>query len=108
MKNAYVLTVVVFLVSTILFSWWFINKFGFDAKIGVATLKNIVIDRALLISIPVSVAYFCIHMLWLHEHNKWKLAISIVLILGTLYTVLAYFFLFHILIVSLFADPFVD
>ncbi len=108
MKKAFLLSIIVFVVITILFSWWFIHVFGHNAKLGIATLRNIVVDRAFLISIPTSIAYFSIHMLVITEKNKWILAAMIVLILIALYAVLAYFYFFNVIIVSLLENPFVD
>ena len=108
MKKRVIYTAAVFLFVTILFTCGFIHQFSFGAKIGVATLGNIVIDRALYISIPIAVAYFAIHTLIITQENKWVLAVMIVLILATLYAVLAYFYLFHIVIVSVLENPFVD
>ena len=96
------------MVITFLFSWWFIHVFGQNAKLGIATLRNVVVDRAFLISIPTSIAYFCIHMLVITEKNKWILAAMIVLILIGLYAVLVYFYFFNVIIVSLLENPFVD
>lgn len=108
MKNRLLCTIAVFLFVTTLFTLGFIDQFSHGAKIGIATLKNIVIDRALCISIPISIAYFAIHSLVVTQKNRWVLAIMIVLILGTLYAVLAYFYLFHIVLVGFLDNPFVD
>ncbi|GEM_PF-1889887 len=108
MKKILVYTALVFLLVTILFTVWFIWVFGLGRHIGIATLRNIVIDRAILISIPVSLAYFAIHTLIIKVKNKWLLTLLTMMILALLYVVVAYFYLFHIIIVSLLQDPFVD
>lgn len=108
MRKIIVYTVLVFLLVSIIFSMWFIWVFGPNKHIGIATLRNIVIDRAILISIPVSLAYFAIHTLIIKVKNKWLLTLAILMILVLLYAIVSYFYLFHIIIVSLLQDPFVD
>ncbi|WP_166335857.1 hypothetical protein [Sphingobacterium chungjuense] len=108
MKSRLLYTIAAFLFVTIFFTVGFIYQFSHGAKIGIATLKNIVIDRALCLSIPISIAYFAIHSVVITQKNRWVLAIMILLILGTLYAVLGYFFLFHIVLVGLLDNPFVD
>lgn len=108
MKKAVICTVVVFIFVTFLFTWGFIHLFGSGETIGLATLRNIVIDRALLISIPVALAYLCIHLLIIKLKNIWVLVLMILLVLAALSIILWYFYLFNILIVSILQSPFVD
>jgi len=108
MRKIVFYTVLVFILVSIIFTLWFIWVFGPSRHIGIATLRNIVIDRAILISIPVSLAYFAIHTLLIKVKNKWLLTLLTIVILALLYAVVAYIYLFHIIIVSLLQDPFVD
>ncbi|MCL7987075.1 hypothetical protein M8998_03865 [Sphingobacterium sp. lm-10] len=103
-----VCTVAVFVLLTTLFTVVFIMKFSFGAKIGMATLHNIVIERAIYLTIPIAIAYWSIHNMIIHVRHFWTLMASIVLILIGLSAVLYYFYLFYIVVPLFLENPFVD
>jgi len=107
-QKVLICTVAVFVLLTVLFTVVFIMKFSYGAKIGMATLRNIVIERAIYLTVPTAIAYAAIHAMAQRVKNRWQLLLSILLILLGLLAVLYYFYLFYIVVPLFLENPFVD
>ncbi|AQX06262.1 hypothetical protein KRE40_10825 [Elizabethkingia meningoseptica] len=108
MKKTVIITIAVFLLSTLIISALYISTFGESETIGAATIKNVVLRFGMVLSIPISIACLLINIVIRNINNKWVIALLILIILALLYFVMTFMYLWYVSIDTLIENPFVD
>ncbi|KUG11839.1 hypothetical protein BEI02_08865 [Elizabethkingia sp. HvH-WGS333] len=108
MKKTLIITIAVFLLSTLIISVLYISTFGETETIGAATVKNVVLRFGMILSIPVSIACLLINIVIRNINNKWIVSLLVLIVLALLYFIMTYMYLWYVSVGSLIENPFVD
>ncbi|WP_407534213.1 hypothetical protein [Elizabethkingia miricola] len=108
MKKTVIITIAVFLLSTLIISVLYISTFGETETIGATAIKNVILRFGMVLSIPVSIACLLINIVIRNINNKWIVALLVLIVLALLYFIITYMYLWYVSVGSLIENPFVD